>query len=81
MKVVLSRFLNACISLLASNPSLCIGISEGARAPPFGLRLLARTGGWPPSLLLSIVWMLGIVWPEVAGAVVEAGAEGLVALG
>ena len=64
------------MSRLASKPSLCIGISDGARTPPLGLRLLARTGGCPPSLLLSMVWMLGIVCPEVAGAGEGAGACG-----
>jgi len=35
------------------------------RLPP-GLLLLERTGGWPFSPALSIAWMLGMVWPELA---------------
>lgn len=41
------------------------------RIVPFGLRLLERTGG-PFSPPLSIVWMLGMVWPDVVGAADDA---------
>jgi hypothetical protein len=48
------------------------------RLPP-GLLLLERTGGWLFSLAVSIVWMLGMVWPEVvagaAAGVVEGAAD------
>ena len=73
--MVLSKFLSACTSRLASKPSLCIGMSDAMRLPP-GLLLLERTGGWPFSPALSIAWILGIVCPELA-----AGAEAVVAGG
>lgn len=61
--VVLSRVRIVCISRLASNPSLDVGMScRAARAAVPGLLLLARTGGGPPSL--SIADMLGMVCPE-----------------
>lgn len=45
-----------------------MGMSDAIRLPP-GLLLLERTGGWPFSPAVSIVWMLGMVWPAlVAGA-------------
>ena len=54
-----------------------MGMSDAMRLPP-GLLLLERTGGWLFSLAVSIVWMLGMVWPEVvavaAAGVVEGGA-------
>lgn len=45
-----------------------MGMSDAWRLPP-GLLLLERTGGWPFSPALSMAWILGIVWPELAAGV------------
>lgn len=59
------------MSLFASKPSLCMGMSDAMGKEPLRLRLLERTFGWPFSHALSMRWVLGMAWPALVLGTVD----------